>query len=323
MPELILTRVRDHIPSWSLAQMHDISIKRLSGLNNACYRVALNSDFPIGEAGAPRTVLYRKFQNENLDLSTEKEVFKKMSQSGLGPRSYYQDSRYRVEEFFEGRPLSVWELRNPQICKVFAKALYDFHTNSGVAEAMQESHPKDENKLGIDIAINVWGPEAAKKISRLRRRLNESDDDHAVILRAISALEDTFLLKEGYQKVLSSLVSRQNAVFSHNDIQENNMLASLEDNNRLILIDFEYAWWNPRFFDLGNYINEFVSDYTHPIAPGIHFYWSNMATNEEIESIVREYWTLMTGNERPWSLTETECAEALMQTKACMLLNDY
>lgn len=100
-------------------------------------------------------------------------------------------------------------------------------------------------------------------------------------------------------------------------------MASLEDNGKIVLIDFEYGWWNPRYYDLANSINEFVSVYNHPVAPGLHFYYNNAATNTEIEQITKQYWTLLTGGEKVWSLAEKDCAKALEKTKACMLLNDY
>lgn len=100
-------------------------------------------------------------------------------------------------------------------------------------------------------------------------------------------------------------------------------MASLENNNTIYLIDYEYGWWNPRYYDLGNYLNEWVCDNAHPVYPGIFYYWSNWPTDEEIETITREYWTLYTGGQRVWSLAEKDCAEALEQTKASMILNNF
>ncbi len=41
-------------------------------------------------------------------------------------------------------------------------------------------------------------------------------------------------------------------VFSHNDVQENNILACTEDKTQLSFIDFEYSGINYRGADLGN-----------------------------------------------------------------------
>ena len=122
---------------------------------------------------------------------------------------------------------------------------------------------------------------------------------------------------------MRGLVQRDNLVFSHNDAQENNILASLEDNNQIYLIDYEYGWWNPRYYDLGNYLNEWICDNAHPAPPGITYYFTNWPTDDEIESLTREYWTYYTEGQRDWSLSDPECANALEQTKKGMILNNF
>ena len=57
-------------------------------------------------------------------------------------------------------------------------------------------------------------------------------------------IESTYL-QPGYQSVLRDLVPRDKIVLSHNDVQENNILSSLNDATQLVLIDYEYGNWNP------------------------------------------------------------------------------
>ena len=80
---------------------------------------------------------------------------------------------------------------------------------------------------------------------------------------------------------------RNNVVFSHNDCQENNILTSLRDATDIALIDFEYGMWNPEYYDIGNYLNEFVMDNAYPFDNGIALYPRNFPTNKEIEQIVK------------------------------------
>ena len=74
-----------------------------------------------------------------VDRATEAAYFQCMSDSGLGPKliAYDPDLLYRIEEFFEGRPLTIWELRNPVMMQSYAKAVFNMHTKSGAAEAIQ------------------------------------------------------------------------------------------------------------------------------------------------------------------------------------------
>lgn len=97
------------------------------------------------------------------------------------------------------------------------KAIFDFHENSRIGEIIDKIHPKSTSRLGVENAIEVWGPEAARRIVLLRTKLSPDDAGHAYILRALDLLEETFL-KPGYQDVLRGLVSGQDVVFSHNDV---------------------------------------------------------------------------------------------------------
>ena len=91
-----------------------------------------------------------------------------MSDSGQGPQLYHETPEYRLESFIDGRPLTIWELRNPIIASKAVKAIFDMHTKSGVAEAMQKVRPLEESKLGVEIAIDEWGPATEKRIKAIR-----------------------------------------------------------------------------------------------------------------------------------------------------------
>ena len=55
---------------------------------------------------------------------------------------------------------------------------------------------------------------------------------------------------------------REDVLFTHNDIQENNILAWNNDKTKLTLIDFEYSSLNFRGYDIAAYMNETMIDYT-------------------------------------------------------------
>ena len=56
-----------------------------------------------------------------------------------------------------------------------------------------------------------------------------------------------------------------------------------------MLIDYEYSNWNPRMYDIGNYLNEHVCDNAHPEGCGIHYYHQNMPSDAHIEYLVECY----------------------------------
>ena len=87
----------------------------MSGLSNACYKVELKEHVHLPDAEMPRVFLYRKFECEVVDKQVEATLFRCMSEAGLGPKLVHQSDSFRIEHFFTGRPLSIWEMRNPVI----------------------------------------------------------------------------------------------------------------------------------------------------------------------------------------------------------------
>jgi|688.fasta_scaffold1538428_1 thiamine kinase-like enzyme len=88
---------------------------------------------------------------------------------------------------------------------------------------------------------------------------------------------------------------------------------SLNNNDELFLIDFEYGGWNPVAYDIANYLNEWCTDNAYPYESGVKIYLSNFPTNEEIEYISKCY------QECSGSVPE----DFVDQIKRCMLLNNF
>lgn len=49
---------------------------------------------------------------------------------------HFQNEHYRIEGFFDGRPLTIWELRNPFFTQKFVETLFRLHEKSGNAAAI-------------------------------------------------------------------------------------------------------------------------------------------------------------------------------------------
>ena len=124
---VILSRIHEHVPSWKAIQSpSDLEIKRLSGLSNACFRVHI----PAGkfeDIKEPRTLLYRRFEQDLTDKRIEQGIFDIKSQNGTGPKLHFQNFVYRIEGFFEGRPLTIWEMRNKTIYRKYANMICDYN----------------------------------------------------------------------------------------------------------------------------------------------------------------------------------------------------
>ena len=151
----------------------------------------------------------------------------------------------------------------------------------------------DKNALGVDECITEWGPACLQRIASIRSKLSPGEiPGHDTILHAIDCVEETYL-QPGYQEKLRSLVPRDKIVFCHNDSNENNILSSLEDATKIVLIDYEYGSWNPQFYDLAIYLNEHICQNAYPKGTGIAYYMSNWPSDGEIEHLVRAYYSLL------------------------------
>jgi hypothetical protein len=55
-PQVIFDRIKEHIPEWGrlLTELDQLDIKRLSGLSNACYKVALKESVALPDPEMPR-----------------------------------------------------------------------------------------------------------------------------------------------------------------------------------------------------------------------------------------------------------------------------
>ena len=202
-PQVIFERIKEHIPEWGrvLTELDQLEIRRLSGLSNACYKVTLKDSVALPDPQMPRQFLYRKFECQVVDKQVEATLFRCMSEAGLGPKLVHQSETFRIEHFFTGRPLSIWEMRNPVISRKVVNALYNFHTKSGASEAIDAIKPRSESKMGVEIAIEEWGPASIERIALIRQKLDIEDEGHRRIMRSLDRLSNTYL-KDGYQTVL-------------------------------------------------------------------------------------------------------------------------
>jgi thiamine kinase-like enzyme len=64
---------------------------------------------------------------------------------------------------------------------------------------------------------------------------------------------------------------------------------SLKDNNEIMIIDYEYAGWNPMAMDLANYVNETMIDNNFFHHNGKTWYPENCMSDAEIEAMCKEY----------------------------------
>jgi len=112
-------------------------------------------------------------------------------------------------------------------------------------------------------------------------------------------------LFENYQQYFENLIPKPNQpahfdsdyvnpfpnVLTHNDCHQNNILMSIKNNRDLIVIDNEYAGWNPMAMDVAVFINETMNDNSYPGKNGVEWYTDNIMSEHELEHFVKAYLT--------------------------------
>jgi|DEB0MinimDraft_12_1074336.scaffolds.fasta_scaffold31514_2 hypothetical protein len=97
-----------------MSSPENLVYRRLNGNSNACFKVSLKDHIEI-EEGVPRSVLYRRYEQKVVDKAVEQAIFKAKSEDKSGPNLFVQNDDFRIEEFYNGRPITLWEMRNPMI----------------------------------------------------------------------------------------------------------------------------------------------------------------------------------------------------------------
>ncbi|NWQ64557.1 CHKA kinase, partial [Neopipo cinnamomea] len=247
-------------------------VSMIGGLSNMLFQCSLPDTIET-VADEPRKVLLRLYgailqmrscdkgesvqsQKEN-DLQgaeamvLESVMFAILAERALGPKLYGIFPQGRLEEFIPSRKLRTEELSLPDISAEIAEKMARFH---GMKMPFNKE-PKwlfgtMEKYLNQVLRIKFTRESKTRKLNEL---LSYNLPKEMRSLRAM--LEAT-----------SSPV-----VFCHNDCQEGNILLlegrENSENQKLMLIDFEYSSYNYRGFDIGNHFCEWMYDYSYEKYP--------------------------------------------------------
>ncbi|XP_062475137.1 choline kinase alpha-like isoform X2 [Pezoporus occidentalis] len=224
------------------------------GLSNMLFQCSL-PDTVETVADEPRKVLLRLYgailQMGAEAMVLESVMFAILAERALGPKLYGIFPQGRLEEFIPSRKLSTEELSLPDISAEIAEKMARFHgMNMPFNKEPKWLFGTMEKYLNQVLRIKFTRESRTRKLNKL---LSYNLPQEMKNLRTM--LEAT-----------SSPV-----VFCHNDCQEGNILLlegrENSENQKLMLIDFEYSSYNYRGFDIGNHFCEWMYDYTYEKYP--------------------------------------------------------
>jgi len=310
---------------------HALKFTRLSGaLTNTIFAVTVLPP-PEGQPQydpKPRKCLLRIYGKGVEDLfSREIELFwfRVLSELRVGPRLWTWFRNGRLEELLESETLTAAKIRDKDHSNWIAEKLAEIHT---LGRLLENKVPLEIRGDMVFIRLRGWSTKAASLLPELKARYT-NNADLVEIEKYITALDSG----DELYWLITLLASRGGSpsVFCHNDLQYGNILhltkpdksrttsysSSSLTTNPIVMIDYEYAGFNPRGFDIGNHFCEWMADY-HCDTP--HKLMNAFPTEEQQGVFLKSYldnWLRLAG--KIWTPTRRARELQVLHREA----NDY
>ena len=266
--EEILAFCKECMASWKHLDNTTVSVRQLTGNSNRVLLVETSE--PI----SPSKLIFRYFgPDEVTDKRRERIIFRKLGNVGLGPASYGETARMRVEEYLEGfAPLTNTQIVDPNIMRLVTSRLRQFHK-------LDVTDVISKEPLITDLHPQKWRELAFNRLTanpHITDRVSEYNE----------AME---LLQASNWDLYDSMLPRDSPmVFSHSDPSELNFLYNSAE-NRIYFVDFEFAGYSYRGMDMASWLNEAMSDYSYDQYPFYSYNTDDMPSDEVVAAYVRSY----------------------------------
>ncbi|KAI9318192.1 kinase-like domain-containing protein [Dichotomocladium elegans] len=206
-------------------------LRRVSGaLTNAVFFVK------VGHSSTLLLRVYGVGSDALVDRSNELLWLNRLAHLNMGPRLLATFGNGRFEEFLPSTTLTHDDLRNPALSLQIARQLRKLH-------ALIHLYPPPPATDQKPAELTVW-----RSIDQWYSALTLHGYDLLQLGREI-------------EQCKAILENTSPVVFGHNDLQYGNILKRKGTADELVLVDYEYAGYNPRAFDLANHFIEWTYDY--------------------------------------------------------------
>ncbi|KAK0068472.1 ethanolamine kinase 1 [Biomphalaria pfeifferi] len=185
-----------------------------------------------------------------INREEELEAFGLLSAAGCAPPLYCTFNNGMAYGFFPGVPLDVETVREPKIQRLIAKELVKIHKIKGPSQVPLKSKYKERVLSWLDALPSHYE-------DPLKQLVFEKEIPPKAELK--NELEEIVRTLEGLN---------MDVVFSHNDTLLKNIIYN-EQEEKVNLIDYEYAFYNYEAFDIGNHFAEFagIDDVNYDLYP--------------------------------------------------------
>lgn len=268
---------RTIVEGWGTVESHKIQISELKGGNTNLLYVIERKD--TGDKVVVR--VFGAGSEKFIDRENENAAFSQLSRLNLAPTFHGLFSNGRVEGFVDGRDLRPEELWTPKVLTAVSRCLAVLHNQLVELKHSVPIWDKIEHLIslvrGDSIALGNESVICLIVYLYLTDARFESDEDRlryeailaTDVLNQARVFQNVFFEEKAKLLQLSALdlslydrgqLLALEEVFCHNDVLAFNIMVSdgfFEESSEepVRLIDFEYAGYNARAYDIANFFN--------------------------------------------------------------------
>ncbi|KAK5972389.1 Choline kinase alpha, partial [Trichostrongylus colubriformis] len=238
--------------AWNRLTLDQFRVKAITGgMSNLLFLVELAPDVDTIGMEARQALLRIQCQSDLDQLLTESVVFTMLSERSLGPKLLGVFPGGRFEQFIPSRPLTCLEISKPAVGRLIAPMLARVHTldvpitkEPEVMKCIRGWVTKFRQTAGGSRPIDIYCTAA-----------HVPSESYPSSITCDELEQELQFIEEFLTK------SKSPVVFSHNDLQEGNILLfdeykinddgdiksendDMHETDPLVLIDFEYCSYN-------------------------------------------------------------------------------
>ncbi|KAL5098572.1 hypothetical protein RYX36_002899 [Vicia faba] len=235
MTPLVINLCKDMFKDWS--NLHDSCFKvdKISGgITNLLLKVSVEQRDSVNAIITIR--LYGPNTEHIIDRHRELQAIKYITAAGFGAKWLGIFGNGIVQSFINAHTLTPSDMRDPKLVPKIAKQFRRFH------------HVEIPGSKEPQLWNDIW------KFFEKASVLEFDDSEKQKTYKTVSFKEVQDEINE-LQVLCDRLKSP--VVFSHNDLLSGNIMVNHEE-DKLYFIDYEYASYNYRGYDIGNHFAEYA-----------------------------------------------------------------